>query len=139
MIQFLFDTDHLTLHEHGHAAVGQKLAAQPAGSVGLTIVTVEEALRGRLGALSQARNPAQRIARYALLGASIQLVNQFPIATYDQAAEDQFQLLKAQRLRVGNQDLKIAAVALANKLTLVTRNTQDFSMVPGLALDDWSV
>jgi tRNA(fMet)-specific endonuclease VapC len=139
MMQFLFDTDHLTLFEHGHPAVGRNMALQPSGAVGLSVVTVEEALRGRLGALSQAQTPAQRIARYALLRASVQLVNQFPIAAYDQVAEDQFQQLKAQRLHVGSQDLKIAAVALVNKLTLLTRNRQDFSKVPGLTLSDWSV
>lgn len=138
MTQFLFDTDHLTLFEHGHATIGQKLAALPPGTVGLTVVTVEEALRGRLGALSQARTGIQRIARYALLRASVQLVNQFPIVAFDQAAEDHFQRLKAQRPRIGSQDLKIAAVALANTLTLLTRNIQDFAVIPGLGLDDWS-
>ena len=105
MIQFLLDTDHLTLYEHGQPALGQRLARQPADAVGLAVVTVEEALRGRLGALTQARTAAQRIARYALLQASVQLVNQFPVVPYDQAAEDQLLKLKAQRLRIGSQDL----------------------------------
>jgi tRNA(fMet)-specific endonuclease VapC len=97
MIQFLLDTDHLTLYEHGHPALGRQLARHPADSVGLAIVTVEEALRGRLGALSQARTTAQRIARYALLQASVQLVNQMPVVPYNQAAEDLFLNLKTQR------------------------------------------
>jgi tRNA(fMet)-specific endonuclease VapC len=139
MIQFLFDTDHLTLFEHGHAAVGSKMAHQPPGAVGLSVTTVEEALRGRLGALSQARDGVQRIARYALLQSTVQLVNQFPVAVYDQAAEAQFQQLKALRLRVGSQDLKMAAIALVNGLTLLARNRQDFTGIPGRLLDDWSV
>jgi tRNA(fMet)-specific endonuclease VapC len=138
MIQFLLDTDHLTLYEHGHPALGQRLARQPADSVCLAVVTVEEALRGRLGALSQARTAAQRIARYALLQASVQLVNLFPVVAYTQAAEDQLLKFKAQRLRIGSQDLKIAAVAMVNKLTLLTRNRQDFGRIPGLSMADWS-
>jgi tRNA(fMet)-specific endonuclease VapC len=35
-------------------------------------------------------------------------------------------------------DLKIAAIALANKATLLTRNTADFSKVPALMTENWS-
>jgi tRNA(fMet)-specific endonuclease VapC len=38
---------------------------------------------------------------------------------------------------VGPNDLLIASIALANGLTLVTHNTAEFSLVPGLALEDW--
>ena len=33
--------------------------------------------------------------------------------------------------------LVIAAIALANRMTLVTHNTTEFSRIPGLALEDW--
>ena len=33
--------------------------------------------------------------------------------------------------------LQIAAIALANNLTLVTHNAREFSRVPGLLLEDW--
>jgi predicted nucleic acid-binding protein len=38
---------------------------------------------------------------------------------------------------LGALDMMIAAHAMANGLTLVTRD-QAFSMVPGLPLDDWT-
>jgi tRNA(fMet)-specific endonuclease VapC len=40
---------------------------------------------------------------------------------------------------IGPNDLLIAAIALANHLTLVTHNTGEFSRVVGLAIDDWQV
>ncbi len=38
---------------------------------------------------------------------------------------------------IGEYDLLIAGIALANKLTVVTHNTSQFSRVPGLQLEDW--
>ena len=38
---------------------------------------------------------------------------------------------------IGPNDLMIAAIALANHMTLVTHNTAEFSRVPGLTLEDW--
>lgn len=40
---------------------------------------------------------------------------------------------------IGPYDLQIAAIALANNLTLVTHNTREFSRVPGLVLEDWEI
>jgi tRNA(fMet)-specific endonuclease VapC len=59
------------------------------------------------------------------------------VVSYDQAVEDEFQRIR--HIRIGTQDLKIAATALANRLPLVTGNRRDFAQVPGLVIEDWSV
>jgi tRNA(fMet)-specific endonuclease VapC len=38
---------------------------------------------------------------------------------------------------IGQRDQLIAGIALANDLTLITRNTREFSRVPGLCLENW--
>jgi tRNA(fMet)-specific endonuclease VapC len=38
---------------------------------------------------------------------------------------------------IGSHDMMIAAIALANDLTVVTHNTDEFSRVPGLTVEDW--
>lgn len=38
---------------------------------------------------------------------------------------------------IGHGDQLIAGIALANKMTLVTRNTREFARVPGLPLENW--
>jgi tRNA(fMet)-specific endonuclease VapC len=105
--------------------------------VGIGIVTVEESLRGRLAQLAQAGDGPTRIYSYGLLVEALLDFAQFPIIPYNQPAEDWFQQLRP--VRIGTQDRKIGAIALANQLVLVTRNRRDFARVPGLALEDWSV
>ena len=45
--------------------------------------------------------------------------------------------LESKGTPIGSNDLQIAAIALANHLTLVTHNTSEFGRIPHLALDDW--
>ena len=61
-----------------------------------------------------------------------------PLLPFDDAAVAVFQDLWMRRLRIGTMDLKIAAIALANDATLLTRNVSDFGRVPGLQVEDWS-
>ena len=53
-------------------------------------------------------------------------------------AEVRAELERAGRV-IGPHDLQIAAVALQHELTLVTHNTQEFSRIAELKLDDWEV
>jgi tRNA(fMet)-specific endonuclease VapC len=39
---------------------------------------------------------------------------------------------------IGLNDLLIASIALANDLTVVTNNADEFNRVPGLIVEDWS-
>ena len=47
--------------------------------------------------------------------------------------------LESRGITIGPYDLQIAAIALVNNCTLVTHNTNEFSRVPGLSLEDWEV
>jgi tRNA(fMet)-specific endonuclease VapC len=139
MIRYLLDTDHITLFEHGHPPLLQHLTNHPPNSIGVSVVTVEEVLRGRLAVLNRRLDGAARIRAYGFLQLAVRFFQQPQIVSFDQTCETQFQHLLLQRIRVGTNDLKIAATALAGGLTVVTRNRSDFGQVPGLLLADWSV
>jgi tRNA(fMet)-specific endonuclease VapC len=47
--------------------------------------------------------------------------------------------LQRQGTPIGPYDLQIAAIALANDLTLVTHNTREFARIDGLRLVDWEI
>jgi tRNA(fMet)-specific endonuclease VapC len=40
---------------------------------------------------------------------------------------------------IGQDDLQVTAIALANNLILVTHNTREFERVQELQLEDWEV
>jgi tRNA(fMet)-specific endonuclease VapC len=61
------------------------------------------------------------------------------VLPYDAEAQAQFAQLRRQRVRIGTQDLRIAAITLSRQATLVTRNTRDFAKVPALNIVDWSM
>src|SRR5690348_6923033 len=110
MLGYLLDTDHLTHFQHGHPLVIHRVGLQPRASVGISIVTVEEMLRGRMARTSRARDGRARIGHYQLLEETLQLFARFPVVSYDQAVEDEFHRIR--HIRIGTQDLKIAATAL---------------------------
>jgi tRNA(fMet)-specific endonuclease VapC len=45
--------------------------------------------------------------------------------------------LESQGTPIGSNDLLIAAIAIANDLTLVTHNIREFSRVSSLRYEDW--
>jgi tRNA(fMet)-specific endonuclease VapC len=60
------------------------------------------------------------------------------VLDYDDQAAAAFIAFLKQRIRVGTMDLRIASIAKANDMTLLTRNTVDFERVPGLKIEDWT-
>ncbi|MBD2773297.1 type II toxin-antitoxin system VapC family toxin [Iningainema tapete] len=54
------------------------------------------------------------------------------------AANCYTKLLK-QKIRIGTQDLRIAAIVTSLNGILVTRNQRDFLPVPGLHFEDWTI
>jgi tRNA(fMet)-specific endonuclease VapC len=47
--------------------------------------------------------------------------------------------LVAKGTLIGPNDMLIAAIVLANNLTLVTHNTREFSRITELSLEDWEL
>ena len=138
MTLYLLDTDHLSYYHRGHAVVRQHLADKTPSQVFTSVITAEEILRGRLAQIRAAKTEAEHIKACYWLGETLELLKEFTILPYDQLASQQYQMLREQKLRVGSQDLRIAAVALATQATLVTANHIHFAQVSGLSLEDWT-
>ena len=138
MIRYVLDTDHISLYMRGNVSIQHRLQQIPPDQIAVTIITAEELLRGRLAQTHRANSGSQRIFAYQGLLNTIKLSQAIPILPFDETAELHFADLTTKRLRIGTQDLRIAAVVVAHDATLVTRNQRDFSRIQGLRSEDWS-
>lgn len=139
---FLLDTDHITLVDRGGQEgrnIRDRLAMLPEGQVAASVISYEEQMRGWLSAINAIRNVDRQIDAYLRLERFLDYYCGMTLLPFNVAAAEQFQRLWVTRIRVGTMDLKIASIALANSATLLSRNLSDFSKVPGLVVEDWSV
>lgn len=134
---YILDTDHVTLHQRQHETLVRRLQFLPSSvRVAVTVVTIEEQMRGRLAQLNAPGSPLE--ATYQLLNQTLAYFCQLPIIPFDDKAHSLFKQLRQQKIRVGTLDLRIAAIALTQNATILTRNWQDFSLVPGLKIENWA-
>ena len=141
MYPYLMDTDHISLIARAGSEGKQilaRIAALPAGSVAVALVSYEEQMRGWMAEIARVPSVDRQRVVYSRLDRMREYYCLTPVAPFDADVMAQFQTLWLQRLRVGTMDLKIAATALANNATLVTRNSGDFGKVAGLTTEDWS-
>jgi tRNA(fMet)-specific endonuclease VapC len=141
MYLYLMDSDHISLIDRAGpegARILARIAALPPDSVAVSLISYEEQMRGWMAEIARMQSVDRQLAAYSRLSRMREYYCITPILPFDEKALAQFQSLWLRRLRVGTMDLKIAAVALANLATLVTRNSGDFGKVSGLAMEDWS-
>ena len=73
----------------------------------------------------------------ALFFCSVPFFRKWDILPLDSAAADAFEQIRSQKIRIGSQDLKIAAIALTRDALLLSANLRDFRRVPGLRVESW--
>jgi tRNA(fMet)-specific endonuclease VapC len=135
---YLFDTDHLSLYQTGHPQVVKNILLHLTDRLAISVISIEEQLSGWQRALHQARDDARRAEVYRRMARTVESWSGWLVLPFGIAAMGRHAALLRQRLNVGSNDLKIAAIALENKAVVVTRNRRDFARVSGLPSEDWS-
>jgi tRNA(fMet)-specific endonuclease VapC len=139
MTLYVLDTDIVGLAFQRHPTVLERMQRLPEDDlIVTTIITFGEDLSGWLPACRRAPDGAARTRAYARLQRGLHFYQQWVCLPFDDVAAAIFDQLRVQKLRLGTNDLAIAAITLAVRGRLVTRNTVDFQRVPGLIFEDWT-
>ena len=139
MSLYILDTDTVSLFQQQHLPVTRQVNAIDAQNIAVTIITMEEQLRGRLNFIRKATSAEHLIAAYSRLKITFDYFSTINVLTFTDEAQDRYIQLRQQKIRIGTRDLRIAAIALSVKGIVVTRNRRDFEKVPDLILEDWTV
>ncbi len=139
---YLLDTDHFSILQRRSGPEFQNLAtrmgAHTPADFALSIVTFHEQVIGAHAWIQGAKNPRQVVEGYAFLDRAFLDYGRFTVLRFDEEALSVFSGFGG-GLRVNVRDLRIAAIAIANGLILLTRNRVHFERVPGLRFEDWAV
>jgi tRNA(fMet)-specific endonuclease VapC len=135
----VLDTDTLTLFLRNVPAVLQR-RREAQDEVAITIISRIETLQGRFATLLKAADGTELRRGQQRLDQAEEDLRPFPVLPITDAAAAEFDRLRQNKKlrKIGRGDLLIAAVVLANRARLVSRNLKDFRQVPGLQVENWA-
>ncbi len=133
-MKYLLDTNVCIIYLKGrNLNLRQRFDALSIEEIAVCSVVKAELFYGAMKSANPERNFALQQA----------FLNQFVSLPFDDLAATTFGTVRAQLetrgKSIGAYDLQIAAIALANNLTLVTHNTREFERVDRLQIEDWEV
>jgi len=125
----ILDSDHCVALLRGRLDLRDHIT--PDEELAVTAISVGELTHGA----HKSARALENLARLDVLLAAV------TILPYDEGAARRFGLLRAELERTGKRlndlDLRIASIALAHGIPLVTHNRHHFERIPGLAIEDW--
>ena len=130
-LRYLLDTDTCVGWLRGNETVHRRLAAVGPTATAMSIVTLAELRYG--SACSAHPEENHRAIDSFLTGVAVVGLDLATARTFG----DVKAALRAQGMLLEDADLLVAATALAYQLTLVTNNTQHFTRILDLVIENW--
>ena len=131
MIKYLLDTNNVIYTMKNRPRQIKKRFQRHHGRMAISSVTLGELVYGAEHSQQVERNLADIEA----------VVSRLDVLSFDQAAAYHFGRIRAALYAMGRPigpyDMMIAGQARASGLILVTNNTDEFSRVPGLLIENW--
>lgn len=131
---YLLDTNACIKYLNGQSErIRQQLESKTPRDIVLCSVVKAELFYGAM----KSANPERNLKRIYLFS------NRFVSFPFDDKASEVYGRIRANLEKagtpIGPNDLLIAAIALANNLTLVTHNTREFGRIENLKIEDWEI
>src|SRR6266567_3081862 len=129
---FVLDTDTLSVLLRGQERVTQRTRASQQDIV-ITVISRIETLLGRFASILKAEDGERLLLAQQRLVESERDLEDLTLLPIDTAAAAEFDRLRQNKKlkKIGRGDLLIAAITLAHRATLITRNLKHFRLVPG--------
>ena len=128
-MRYLLDTNVVIGLSKGISKLEQKIHQQDPADVGLSVIVLHELYFGAY----KGRRVTANIEAIADL--------KFDVVDFDKEdarhAGEIRAILAARGRPIGPYDVLLAGQAMSRDLTLITRNTREFSRVQGLRIEDW--
>jgi tRNA(fMet)-specific endonuclease VapC len=128
----MLDTNACIRYLNGRApALKSRVDARQAEELSVCSVVKAEMYYGA----ARSNDPAKTLAN------QVRFLSRFDSLPFDDRAAEEYARVRAALSSagrpIGPNDLLIAAIAIANAVTLVTHNTAEFSRIAGLQIEDW--
>lgn len=132
-MSYLLDTNAVIFLMKGHERLVTRLRDVGPGVLAISSITLAELWYGAARSGRSARSRAEQDAAVA----------PFRVLDFDAPAADCYATVRARLTAggtpIGDRDLMIASIALAHRMTVVTNNVSEFTRVPGLHVEDWTL
>lgn len=130
---YLLDTNIISYWKRGDASLIARIKEYSPADLSLSTITLAEIWYGIEKSPVKKKERRSKIERIS----SLLIVHPF-----DEAAAGAYAVIRAQLERQGvmisERDTQIAAIAVANRLAVVTRNVREFGRVEGLTVENWA-
>ncbi|MDB5322387.1 MAG: PilT protein domain protein [Phycisphaerales bacterium] len=139
---YLLDTDHIGILQRRTQPQFERLWSRISQHQPLEfftpIISFHEQVLGWNTYMSRARDQEGVVRAYLMFERILTDFSTAQILPFDTDSGRRFESLRQQKIRIATMDLRIAAIALAQRATLLTRNLVDFRKVPDLSVEDWT-
>jgi len=133
-LKYLLDANACIVYiRNSQSGVRHKLELLPKSEIAVCSIVKAEMFYGSM----KSQNPKGSLA------VQQKFFKQFNSLPFDDEAALIFGEIRADLAKkgmlIGAYDLQIAAIALANDLTLITHNTKEFGRIGNLKIEDWEI